>query len=396
MSLVNDMLRDLEARRAAELGAANLQREVRPLPPPRSRRDAWLALLVLGGAAAAAAAWWLARPLPAPASVPAVVAAPPVAVPIPAAPPPPASPAAGEGVASGDAAPASLPAATAVVSANPAVPPSSAVPVDTLRMAAVLERPPALPPPVSAATTQAPAALPQAAAPVPAAGARTEPGVPAPAKSEVSPRAEPALAPRSPPASIEKTVVAASPRERAEIEYRRGQSALAAGQGNAAAEAFRAALHQDASHVPARQGLLRLLLENQRMEEAAALLGEGLEALPAQIGWAMTLARLAVEKGDLAGAERVLDRSAPHARTHPEYVGFQGHVLVRQGKARAAVERYELATRLAAAEGRWWFGLGQALEGDGRAPEAREAYRRALASGNLNAELAQLAEARLK
>lgn len=59
MSLVNDMLRDLEARRAGDLGAPSLQREVRALPSERKAAGRGVAVvLVLAVAAGDSAGGW--------------------------------------------------------------------------------------------------------------------------------------------------------------------------------------------------------------------------------------------------------------------------------------------------------------------------------------------------
>jgi len=54
------------------------------------------------------------------------------------------------------------------------------------------------------------------------------------------------------------------------------------------------------------------------------------------------------------------------------------------------------ATRLAPNEGRWWLGLGLALEADGRSGEAKDALKRGLATGTLSPELVAVAEQHLR
>ena len=126
------------------------------------------------------------------------------------------------------------------------------------------------------------------------------------------------------------------------------------------------------------------------------MLSEGLELQPSQIGWAMSLARLQLEQGDLAAAEHTLARSQAHAEGSADYAGFQGHLKSRQGAHRQAASHYARATRLAPNEGRWWLGLGLAQEADGRQADAKEALRRALATSSLSSELAAVAEQHLR
>ena len=71
-------------------------------------------------------------------------------------------------------------------------------------------------------------------------------------------------------------------------------------------------------------------------------------------------------------------------------------MLQRLGRYKEAAEHYQQALRLSPGEGRWWLGLGLALEAEGRANEAREAFQRARQSGTLSSELTALVEQKLR
>lgn len=127
-----------------------------------------------------------------------------------------------------------------------------------------------------------------------------------------------------------------------------------------------------------------------------AVLQAGLNEQPGQSAWAMALARLQLEAGDLAAADRTLARSQPYAEGSAEYAGFQGHLKSRLGAHPMAVGHYQRATRLAPGEGRWWLGLGLALEADGQLPAAKEAFRRSRETGSLSPDLAAIADQHLR
>ncbi len=357
MSLINDMLRNLEAKRPDDLARQNLQREIRSLPPasrgagPAFKWASLVGLLVAAGAVV----WygqgqWLRQPAAESAPIPAPVAGtPPVVQDVPVMDPP---------VASGGVPPAE---------------PTS----DQLRLASRLEF------------------VPLPVAPVLSA---PDPLVPPPKIDAAAPVAEtPKAAPAASngPVKIEKSAVMATPRDRADIEVRRAEGALASGRTAEAVDSLRAALKHDPAYVQVRQMLLRQLLDQRKTEEAMAALQEGLDIQPMQTGWAMSLARLQLEQNDLAAADRTLARSQAYGEANADYAGFQGHVKSRIGAQRQAVVHYQRATRLAPAEGRWWLGLGLALEADGHLPEAKEAFKRSLATTTLSAELAAVAEQHL-
>ena len=356
MSLINDMLRNLEAKRPDDLVKQNLQREIRSLPAAQARRGGFRLFLLLG--------------LPTLGVVAAVLHAkgellpllglsvePVAAVVVPAPPAPVVNP------------PTSVPAA------DPAVDVQPALISDNLRLAQDLAALPSPVPPVLAVPDPLPAAV--------------------PAKVEAE-AVKPVPVQPSGPVKIEKSPVLATPRDRADAEYRRAEQAQAAGRSGEALEALKAALKHDPGYVQVRQALLRQLLDSRKLEEAIVVLQDGLELQPAQTGWAMSLARLQLEQGDLAAADRTLARSQAYAENSADYAGFQGHLKSRQNAHRQAAAHYQRATRLAPNEGRWWLGLGLALEADGRPAEAKEALRRALASATLSSELTAVAEQHLR
>lgn len=195
---------------------------------------------------------------------------------------------------------------------------------------------------------------------------------------------------------IERTPAAGSPHERAESEYRKAIAAVNQGRVSEAVDSLRNALHQDSLHVASRQLLVRLLLEAGDQDDAIRMLRDGIAGQPAQLGWAMSLARLQVDRGELDSAWQTLDHTLPAAGNNPDYLGFAANVLQRLGRHGEAADQYRKATRIAPADGRWWLGLGWCLDAQGQAAEAREAFLHARQSGNLSPELLALIDQKLR
>jgi MSHA biogenesis protein MshN len=228
----------------------------------------------------------------------------------------------------------------------------------------------------------------------------TPAGVAAPARSDAGKRA--AAAPVKPAADgathpeIRKQMRDPTQRELAENEYRKAVALLDQGRLAAAEEGFQAALNLYPEHYQARQGLLGLLVQGRKLEEAERALEEGVKLSPGQTGFNMTLARLQAERGDNAQAIATLQRGLEHAQGSAEYAAFLAALLQRQGRHEDAIEHFQAALQLRPGSGVWWLGLGISLQATNRPAAAQEAYRQARAAGNLQPDLAALAEQRLK
>lgn len=382
MSLLNRVLQDLDARRAAHGVGSTLPNDVRPLPKPQKTQLpmilAIVVLLVLAGGLAAYH-WEMRQEAAQPATpgIPAAVATADVTTVSPPTPAPLAR-------AQQEALQSELPATVNVPDSG-----------DRLRHGD----------PVTQPTEQQKRAQPASDAAVAEKSAATDHRLADDrGKGVVAEQPLPAAAGLAPQGAgksattpvIERTEASGSPRERAESDYRKALAKLDQGRIAEAMEGLRHALWQDPLHGPSRQVLVRLLLDANRPDEAALVLQEGLLGQPGQIGWAMTLARLQVDRGDLAGAGQTLDHSLPAAAGNADYQGFMAHVLQRLGRNSEAAEHYQAATRLAPGDGRWWLGLGLVLEADGRSSEARAALLRAKSAANLSAELSALVDQKLR
>lgn len=375
MSLINQMLQDLDQRQAGDVQRV-LPNEVRSLPP--RRRASMLPWGIAGGGVAlsAAAALYFYPPLlTRDVSVPVVSAA--ALSPSSTAPEPKTEATSPVNAATPDAVPAPAPVADPM----------------PLRLSEVLSAPqprpsaPAEPrigplPKEKVAVAPASAPLPVLATPKIVAGAAASVA----SKVEV----------RDGAVHIEKTPLQPSTQERAESEYRRGVALLGQGQLKPGMDVLRSCLKIDGTHAAARQLLLKALLEQRSYDEARELLAEAVQLQPGRYQWAMTLARLQIEKGDAAGAWQSLQASMGAGANNADYQGLAGNVLQRLGNGKEAAEHYRAALRLSPNDGRWWIGLGLALESQGNGAEARTAFQTARASGSLTPEMAAFVEQRLR
>jgi len=195
---------------------------------------------------------------------------------------------------------------------------------------------------------------------------------------------------------IKKEMRAATPRDLADNEYRKAVALLNQGRLAEAEGGFQAALSLYPEYHEARQGLIGLLVQGRKLDDAERVLEEGVKLSPGQTGFNMTLARLQADRGDNAQATATLQRGLEHARGSAEYAAFLAALLQRQGRHEEAIEQFHAAVRLRPGSGVWWLGLGMSLQATNRPAAAQEAYRQARAAGDLHPDLAALAEQRLK
>jgi MSHA biogenesis protein MshN len=386
MSVINQVLLDLENRGASSAERRTLHNHVRVMSQPQATgrsRAARVAAPVVAALALAAA--WIALQ--------------------------------GTRGTPQEAAPAISPAPASPKTAAPGAPEAMIVPAPELQVAARLSfelsrLPEPLPEPNAQAAGES--AIPVArvlrelsqvtrAPPVraqPAAASRIEAKPPVAATPGQSPESGAALTAQAAPAisraAIDKRVRDPTPQQLAEAEYRRAMAALDQGRPGEARAGFEAALARDSGHHAARQVLLGVLVETGRRAEAEQVMHDGLQIAPHQIGFAMALARLQVDREDTPAAIVTLQNSLAHAQGNGDYLAFLAGLLQREQRHSGAIEQFQAALRLWPNNGVWLLGLGMSLQALKRDAEAREAFQQARTSPALSADLQAFADQRLQ
>ena len=396
MSLINQVLQDLEKRHASESELQFLPAYVRavpgrPRPPVRtyvavaiiSAIIIALAMLIYGSRRSQEndAAPSLPKPKAEPLAAP--VQAPKLSVAAPVAASPPQSAAFDPVSKISDE--LGLVALLSPRKEKPASTAASAAP----RVAGAPPKAGTAPPP-KADKPQAPVVETLSAAEVPA-----QPSAPA-AERVTSPPPVPIVSADSAPGAIDKQMREVAPSERAEIAFRRGVAQLQEGRANAAELEFRNALKQDPSHTGALQAMLGLLLDSKRNNEAEQLVRKALELNPRQPRHAMVLARLEVERGEVTGAINTMVGALPYVQTDPDFHAFLAALLQREGRHREAIDYYRVALRGVPGNGLWIMGLGISLRAANQSAEARDAFQHALDSKQLSPDLQEFVERQLR
>ncbi len=187
-----------------------------------------------------------------------------------------------------------------------------------------------------------------------------------------------------------------SPQQRAENEFNKANQAMREGRTNDALAGYESALLADPTYKPARRAWAGLLVSLKRNNEAEPVLQRGLKRDTQDTGFAMLLARLQVERGDIPLALETLQKTLPFAGEQADYQSFVAALQQRQGRHDEAVAHYQVALKLAPNNGLWLMGMGISLQALQRNEEARDAYQRALATNSLSAQLQAYVQQKLK
>ncbi|NMM28400.1 MAG: tetratricopeptide repeat protein [Glaciimonas sp.] len=387
MSLINQMLQDLDKRGSAAVGNSVAQADIRVMPGQRTRlRLAWWTALLLTAALLSTGIAWLFWRQAAPVPI--------IAVAKPAVSVQPVQQNVLPRTSSVPSQPAPREKDTVVsIAVAPDVPVSAVI--DSLAQKT---------PETTLALVQSPAGTttskPLAAAAqntVPVSSAKTAvPAVPAVPTHVAKNAKEFRDVPVDQDSAVFKQAKEVTPQQSTENSYRKALSLIDAGQLPEAIGILEQVLLSNPKYAAVRQTLVGLLLEGRRQDEAVRTLQEGLTIDPAQPGLAMILARLQIERGHLRPALETLQRTLPYAAEQADYQAFLAALLQREKRHKEAAEHYAVALRKVPQNSLWWMGYGISLQADNRLAEAQDAFTRAKASNTLSPELQAFVDQKLR
>ncbi|NBB91652.1 MAG: tetratricopeptide repeat protein [Gammaproteobacteria bacterium] len=153
---------------------------------------------------------------------------------------------------------------------------------------------------------------------------------------------------------------------------------LARGQFQRAESRLRQLVDERPELTEAYELLAGTLVRGRRRDAAARVLERGLDRVQEPAVLAALLGRLLLEDGQLARARNVLQTHAPVLSANADYHLLLAAAHRRSGDHEAAAERYRALTEAFPASSAAWIGLGASLESLDRPDQAAEAYERAL------------------
>jgi tetratricopeptide (TPR) repeat protein len=161
--------------------------------------------------------------------------------------------------------------------------------------------------------------------------------------------------------------------------HQTGLEQLRRGEFEAAARSFSSALAINPAHTRARLQLIATLQQLHQSEQAAQLMRQGLELLPENKELRKEYARYLLNNRQIDKAVELLRQSpVPAVPNDLEYHALLAALLQESGQYSDAAKVYIRLLQIDPTPGIWWLGLAIAMDQTGNSEQAREAYRKAL------------------
>lgn len=204
-----------------------------------------------------------------------------------------------------------------------------------------------------------------------------------------------AAAPPRKPGVLKIEQVDLSEPELAALAERKATTAMAKGDMREAQDNYYQVLAHDPHNQGAREQLAALLYGEGRLNEANQVLEEGLRLEPQQADFRLLLARVAISAGDRQKALDWLTGYQPELSANLDYYATWAGLTQELGQHAQAADLYVRLLRQQPDQGRWWLGLGVAEDGQGHRQQALDAYRNAQLHGNLGEASSQWLDQRI-
>lgn len=144
-----------------------------------------------------------------------------------------------------------------------------------------------------------------------------------------------------------------------------------------------------------RETYAKLLMSRGRTADASALIDAGLDLAPNHSGFKKVKARLLMSEGNLTEAVSILISRAPPIANDPEYHDLLASAQLSSRDFSGAMISYRGLVQLDETQGKWWYGFAAAHDQLGNSQPARQAYAQAMQYPNLSANLRRRSQERL-
>lgn len=184
--------------------------------------------------------------------------------------------------------------------------------------------------------------------------------------------------------------------ETAEEQYQQALDLSVKGQKNQAIAELNQLIEKYPKFLPARESLVQLLWQSGKQAEAEQVIKASLESNPFYPPFIKMKARMLVDQGKMTQALNLLQIAAPSLQQDPGYHALVAALYERQGQPQMAADLYKQLLALQPDNAMWWLGLGIALENQGKYKQAKAIYAKTAHMDGLNPELRAFIRTRMQ
>lgn len=182
----------------------------------------------------------------------------------------------------------------------------------------------------------------------------------------------------------------------AEQAYQGILNLISAGRFNIAIEELKQFTVLYPDFIAAKKTLVILLIKEGNYPLASQFLDQALQLTPEAIDLIILKARLYVMQGNEKRALEILQSVSPSLEAAPDLYSLMAAIQQRLGNFLIAAHLYVQLLVLNPSNSTWWMGLGLSFEAAGRNNAAADAYKKAISTGNLSPNLQAYVATRLQ
>lgn len=195
--------------------------------------------------------------------------------------------------------------------------------------------------------------------------------------------------------NVAKQMVPMRKEQRAELAYQSGYDYLGQRRYQKGEKQLRKALAIEATHVKSRELLAGLLIKQGRWVEASEVLRHGISVSPNYQPFVKLYARTLMQMSHDKKAIAILRQYSPSIQNDPDHYALLAALYQRQKDHLSASNTYAEILKIRPNMGIWWVGMGISLEAMRNHKQAQQAYNRARRSGVLHGDIARYTDNRL-
>jgi len=194
---------------------------------------------------------------------------------------------------------------------------------------------------------------------------------------------------------MKKVEVPLTAQQIADKSYKKALELVEQNHLNQAIDQLETLLTESPDFLLARKTLVILLIEQHRFGAAKVFLQEGLRQTPRSAALVKLYAQILASEGNNREALLVLQQASPSLEQDPDYYALMAALQQRLGNPRMAAQLYQQLLRVHVDNPTWWMGVGIALETTKQFNGALQAYKRAAITGTLEPNLQAFVEAKI-